>query len=141
MLIRWLGAFRGKGWKYSLSEVFEYELSCSKIKAAEDAVKGKSHIHQARIGLLVNKRAIVRKYQTDVWSEYDVHGNLRPSRGEYKTSSIHKECFVKPDYIGVVIKGRGEIKQEHLDACFALGLPVYRLFRNGTMVPYSREED
>lgn len=132
MVIRWLGAFRKKG---SITESLSWELSQSSVSAlaAERLSKGKSAIRHAKVGLLVKNSAVLRKYRSDVWSEY--RGNkLIKTRKEGCAYSDHTECWVRPDYIAVVVKGR--ISDTALQACHETGLDVLRLTRDGSLVAF-----
>ena len=131
MVIRWLGAFRKNG---SLVESLAWELNQTTVEAlaAEKLHKGRSAIHHARIGLLVANRAVLRRYHSDVWSEYKDNGKLVPTRKQGKAYSYHSECFVRPDYKAIVIKGK--ITEQALQACRDTGMTILRLTRDGRLV-------
>ena len=94
MFVRWMGAFGKKG---SLYSSLNWELlNCSKEVACEHLSKGKSSIHQSKVGLIIPKSAILKMYSGDVWSEYK-GDKLVPTRHirNYTHKQYH-ECFAKP---------------------------------------------
>jgi len=134
VVIRWLGAFRKKA---DLQASLTWELTQTELSAvaAEKLVKGCSAIYHARIGLLVANRAILRRYSSDVWSTYR-NGKLVPTRKEGKAWSEHTECFVRPIYKAIVVKGK--ITDQALQACLTISIaykiPFLRLTRDGKLV-------
>lgn len=130
MYIRWMGAFRKNG---SLSEAIAYELTRTTDVACEQLQKGISFVDHARVGLLVDPKAVYKRYSGDVWSEYDVAGNLSATRKGYQTNSRHRESFAKPVYTGLVIKNgslatlKYTARAEILSVHEQYALPVYRL--------------
>ena len=133
VVIRWLGAFGKVG---TLKESLSWEVSQTDrtALAAEKLRKGKSAITHARVGLLVKNRAILRRYNSDVWSVYNKRGRLKATRGEGQTESTHTECFVRPDYAAIVVKGK--ITDQALQACRDTGLELLRLTRDGRLIAY-----
>lgn len=131
MYIRWMGAFRKDG---SLSEAISYELSRTTDVACEQ-FKDKSLVEQARIGLLVDPKAVYKRFNGDVWSEYTVDGKLHTTRKGYEAKSEHKESFAHPVYTGIVIKNGSfstlsyAARQELLAVVAQHDLPVYRLVK------------
>lgn len=59
MYIRWMGAFRKNG---SLSEAIIYELTRNTNVACEQLQKGKSFVNFARVGLLIDPKAVYKRY-------------------------------------------------------------------------------
>ena len=131
MIIRWLGAF---GKSNSFSESLEWELSQKEKSAvaAEKLAKGKSFISHARVGLLFKNRAILRRYSSDVYSKYTDKGTLVTTRKEGVATSDHTECFVRPDYCAIVVKGA--VSKQVLRACFESKMDVLRLTRDRRLV-------
>ena len=131
MVIRWLGAFRKNG---SLEEALKWELNQTAVSAltAERLPKGRSAIHHARVGLLVKNSAVLRRFRSDVWSAYRENGKLYATRKQGVAYSQHTECWVKPKYLAIVVKGK--VSHEALQACIATGLDVLRLTRDGRLV-------
>jgi hypothetical protein len=115
MIIRWLGAFRKQGSLYS-ALVWEVTQTTRKHVAAERLQRGKSYIFHARVGLLIKNSAVVRRYRSDVWSEYTRTGALKKTRKEGKNWSGHTEVWARPVYIGVVLKDVRNISQSALQA-------------------------
>lgn len=100
--IRWLGAF---GHSDSLTESLNWELCENRREVAAEWYDG-SHafrgIKHTVVGLLIDKGAIIRRYNGDVWSE--VRGErLVPTRNS-NTSNLHSECFCTPKYRGIVVR-------------------------------------
>lgn len=140
MIIRWLGAFR-KGNSNGLLDSLKWEISQAdrSAVAAEQLVRGKSQIHHAKIGLLVKNRALLRKFSGDVWSEYDpITNKLIKTRHEHSAYSDHTECFVRPDYCGIVVKRGARMGAIETARAFAKshGLPLLRLTRDGRLVSF-----
>ncbi|MCW7076391.1 MAG: hypothetical protein OCU18_03755 [Candidatus Syntrophoarchaeum sp.] len=106
MVIRWLGAFntnrKNRGLYSALC--FEIEQSRRKHVAAERLRRGRSMIRHAKVGLLVRNSAIVKKFRSDVFSEYNRNGTLRKTRAQDVAWSGHTEVFCRPEYLGVVLK-------------------------------------
>ena len=104
--VRWLGAFARHS--TSLHESLQYELgkeSAHEEAACEWIKKGeRSHIHQ-KVGLLVPRHSIIRRFPGDVWSEYDEDGRLHTTQ---RPNRSHTECFLtrKNGFAGIVVKGR-----------------------------------
>jgi hypothetical protein len=140
MIIRWLGAFRKSNSNGLLdSLVWETSQNDRTALAAERLVKGKSRIHGSKIGLLVKNRSLLRKFSGDVWSEYDPDtGKLIKTRHEHSAYSSHTECFVRPDYCGIVVKRGARERATETARAFAQshGLPLLRLTRDGRLVSF-----
>lgn len=79
--------------------------------------------------------ALLRQYAHDVYSLYDAKGRLRATRAENKAESAHRECFIRPDYLAIVIKGT--VSELALQTCRATGRDMLRLTRDGRLVPMS----
>jgi len=109
MIVRWLGAF---DYRASLRESITWELTqkVRPVVAAERLRRGKSYIHHAKVGLLVANKAVVRRFTSDVWSVYR-RGKLIPTRKQAppqlaRQNDWHAECFVRPLFIALVVKGK-----------------------------------
>lgn len=132
MYIRWLGAFRKNG---SLSEAIAFETTRATDVACERLQNGKSFVNQARVGLLVDPKAVYKRFDGDVWSEYTSDGRLYTTRKGYEASSKHQEAFAKPVYTGIVIKNASfatlkyTARAEILAAHELYALPVYKLVK------------
>ena len=136
MYIRWLGCFRKNG---SLSEAIDFEFTRNTDVACEQLIKGKSKVHKARVGLLVDPSAVYKKFPGDVWSEYTVDGELHPTRKGYEALSEHREAFAHPVYTGLVIKDgsfdnlSGKARHQIISAVTRWNIPVYHLKANGKL--------
>lgn len=137
MLIRWLGAF---GKSEGLESSLQYELApASDLRCAEIIRKGNPSEIRAAVGLLVPNKALVRRYRSDVYAVRDGK-RLRQTRPEGAAYSKHAEAWVRPDYIGIVIKSReqsGTLSPATWEIIRATAtdhdLPVYRLTRAGEL--------
>lgn len=105
MYVRWLGAFRKSG-TLEESLTFEFsrknEVACEKIDN-----RGRSAIPFARVGLLIDPKAVLKHFKFDVWSEYREDGTLYSTRHSFDGKGIessHKEAWAMPVYTGIVLK-------------------------------------
>lgn len=102
--VRWLGAFRNGG---SLHGSLDFELNRNSTdEVAVEPFYKKSRVAHARVGLLVDKKAIVKEFSGDCWSEPTEEGKLQKTRNPREAKSTHREAWANPHYVGVVIKGR-----------------------------------
>lgn len=137
MIIRWLGAFCHRG---SLLDSLRWELTQTsrQVVAAEKLKKGRSLISHARVGLLVKNSALVRKYNSDVYSRYNKVGKLKKCRNEGEAFSSHTECWVKPYFVGIVVKNLNKILNKALCdivKCHEeFRIDVYQLTRDGKLI-------
>ena len=128
MYIRWLGSFRTNG---SLSESIDFEMS-RQTNVACEKFNRLSQV-RAKVGLLVDPSAVYKKFPSDVWSEYTPDGNLYHTSVWYDGKTKHKECFAKPIYTGLVIKGGFDLlknaarKQILVAIKEGFSLPIYNL--------------
>lgn len=126
--VRWLGAFRApkneSGERYSLLDSLLYEVrtphevACEPIgytngladaniywyQDSEDPTRQGSQVN-ARVGLLIDRSCITKKFRDDCWSEYDENNHLKKTRSG-KRCSNHSEAWTNasPVYTGLVIK-------------------------------------
>ena len=131
MIVRWLGAF---GRSKDLESSLEWELTQTEKTAvsAERLIKGKSFISHASVGLLVKNRAILRKFYSDMYSKYRKNGKLCATRRQNEAQSRHTECYVRADYVAIVIKK--QVSDDIVEICKKTGLDVLRLTRDGRLV-------
>lgn len=96
--VRWLGAFRRMG---TLHQSLNYELN-RRIdeEVAVERIDEKSFIDHARVGLLIDKKAVVKKFNGDCWSEYNVGGKLCKTR---RPTGLHREAWAHPAYTAIVV--------------------------------------
>lgn len=139
--IRWLGAFR-KG-KHSLYESIAFECSREDEVACEPLYVTKNHGDEfvysgvfAKIGVLINNKAVFKTYHHDCWSEYGNRQKGQDPTRLYATRinpwSNHAESWAhaKGAVIGIVVTGNiasysKDIKAQVSAAHKKLGLPVY----------------
>lgn len=108
MYIRWLGAFSGNNHTGSANSLldslsFELDRDAQQECCAEIIKKGVgSQISHARIGLLVDNKAVNRKFAGDVFSVKREDGKLQRTR---KPINTHTEAWVNPFFTAIVVKG------------------------------------
>ena len=103
--IRWLGAYRGRG-MYSLHDSLHWELEENNREVAAEwwdwkSCQAISRCVPARLGLLVKKGGIIKRYFGDCYSEYRENNRLVATRRGNDHES-HTECFVRPRYTAIV---------------------------------------
>lgn len=119
VIIRWMGAFRGK--RIPLNEAFPYEWSCEErtIAAAEllRPTKGRylSRIapFKANVGLVIDKGHVYRRFNYDCWSEpnktgTELHMGRKSRNAAPKGHKFwHTECWVNMPgaILGVAVFG------------------------------------
>lgn len=105
LLIRWLGAFRGRphGLETSLRwEICqrEREVSAERLEVYRNY---RVPIAESRIrswvGVGISPQAVIRGYRGDVWSFCDDEGRLHASRRAVRT---HSEFFCRPGYVNCI---------------------------------------
>ena len=140
MVIRWLGAY-GKG--KSLADSLSWELSQTerKVLSAEKLSKGHSRIG-CLVGLLTTNKAVVRRYNSDVYTVKKGHA-MRATRPE-GISTYHTEYLIRPCYKAIVVKYSRyqKISKQALQACLetskTYNLPILYLSKGGKLHPYQR---
>lgn len=136
MYVRWLGAFAKIS---TLSESISFEMTRTSEVACEH-FKTKSNIRRATVGLLVDPKAVTRRWNRDVWSEYEGdHLVATRKPWEAPSKSHHSECWTKPEYTGILIQGsfmdlKPYIRSELIKAVQNTQLPVYSL-KKGRLIP------
>jgi len=109
-VVRWLGAFKKESNLYS-SLKWELEQKERFELAAEPLVNGISAIHHSKIGLLVKRTAILKVFKGDCFSvKVGDTGKLKKTRNPRSAYSEHREAWVKPYYVGIVIQGWGYLR-------------------------------
>lgn len=110
-VIRWLGAFRhaqrGQG---GLHAALQFELSSPTREVAAEVIPTGwgSSIIRPRVGLLVAPTTVLRRFDSDVWSEIDcTNGRLRPTRGVGCANTEHREAFCLPVFEAIVVRNFG----------------------------------
>lgn len=132
--IRWIGAF---GHASDLASSLEWELTQHDREVAAEIVHGgQGTITHARIGLLVDKGAVIRAFPGDVWSVTREGGRLEATRQATGWHKNHTEAFCRPEYAAIVLKDhparfRPSVLKAVKDAAEKHGLPVIMLARNG----------
>jgi hypothetical protein len=136
MYVRWLGAFASQA---TLSESISFEMNRLSEVACEHFTK-KSNIQHSTVGLLVDPKAIIKRWTGDVWSEYEgIHLVATRKPWEAGKGSKHTECWAKPSYTGILIQGsfqdlKRNAREELRKAVSETGLPVYEL-KKGRLNP------
>ena len=135
MIVRWLGAFRSSP---SLMEALDWEMKNSSAEiAAEEFLYGNGAIRHARVGLLINKENVVRRFPGDVWSERGTNGRLIPTRHSFSVPGRHTEVFCKPGkFSAIVLKEHySRLKKEIQEAVYTASekynLPIVYINNRG----------
>lgn len=126
MVVRWLGAFRKRG---TLHESLAHELNRDPSeKVAADPRYRNKRVNHARVGLIVHNRAIRRKFNGDVWSEY-FNGTLNRTRAPQEVPESHGEAWVHPVYVAIAVNGKISKKSWKTVQWFSetYNLPIRRL--------------
>lgn len=135
LFVRWLGAFRAHGG--NLNDSLVYEMNRQDEVAAEIIDNSGSNIHHARVGLLVDEAAVIKKFNGDCWSEYDSNGRLyKTCNPRRNNNATWREAWVAPKYTGIVVKGKDlpkRITRTIVWASKEYGLPIYRLTKRGEL--------
>lgn len=137
MYVRWLGAFH-KSASSSISESVDFEMNRSSVAACEHLQKKKSYVW-ARVGLIISKEGIIRRFNHDVWSlpnEDDPESLIKTRDHAY---SSHHEAWCKPGFVtGIVTKIgwwtlRSKTRHAIEVAAKKYNLPVYFLSSKGVL--------
>ncbi|NLJ81284.1 MAG: hypothetical protein GX335_09705 [Firmicutes bacterium] len=145
LYIRWMGGFRRCG---NLHDSLQFELNrYASDEVAVEPIERDGQQVNAKVGLLVDKTAVVKHFAGDCWSEYDHHGQrLYKTRNPRAAATRHREAWASPVYVGIVVasgvyrdagegfqnlprKIRGTIRW-YADM---YNLPVYHLGQNGKL--------
>ena len=123
--VRWIGAF-GKG--STLSDSLNFEIyTCDRDVACEICKGYTSRISHAKIGLLLDNCAIIKKFNGDCWSKNN-NGMLYMTRNP-KYASRHLEAWARPNYKGIVVKSVRKVSTEAFRQILAFveetGIKVY----------------
>ena len=138
MYIRWLGAFKKES--RNILDSVDYEMHRSSVSACEHLQKKNKSYVWARVGLMIDKEGIIRKFDHDVWSVPD----RKDSESLVKTrdhahGSLHHEAWCKPGFVtGIVTKVgwwtlRPKTRKEITIAAKKYNLPVYFLSSKGVL--------
>lgn len=143
MYIRWLGAFNAHGHQYTLLDSLRFEFTRTTPVACESIGREKlSSINHAKVGLLLDSKAVYRRFESDCWSVYTDDGNLKNTRVLPKyLKGQHTEAWATPGpgYIkGIVTKRpwwnlQGKNRKAIRTFAAEKGLPVYFLNAAGQL--------
>ena len=108
MYIRWLGAFH-KSASNGISESIDFEMSRTSVAACEHLQKKNKSYIWARVGLVIAKEGIIRKFDHDVWSlpDSDDPDYLKKHR-DHAVFSKHHEAWCKPGFVSGIVTKIGE---------------------------------
>lgn len=135
-IVRWLGAFGSHG---TLGESLSFELTRppSDEVCAEPVRGGRSLITHAKIGLLVKRQAVKKRFKADVWSVLDGAGRLVKTRKPCSgTAPGHQEAWCAPVYVALVVdEAGGKLSPSAYAEVFAASskfkLPVLAINQHG----------
>lgn len=138
MYVRWLGAFKKES--RNILDSVDYEMHRSSVAACEHLQKKNKSYVWARVGLMIAKEGIIRKFDHDVWSVPD----RKDSESLVKTrdhahGSLHHEAWCKPGFVtGIVTKVgwwtlRPKTRKEITNAAEKYNLPIYFLSSKGVL--------
>jgi hypothetical protein len=137
LMIRWLGAFRHHSSNLNQSMIYELNRSLSDEVAAEIIGNDGSKIHKAKVGLLLSREAVKKTFNGDCWSEYvEETGKLHKTRNPRSANSDHREAWVLPQYVGIVVRGSDmprRITRTLKWVSKEYNLPIYRLNKKGEL--------
>ena len=138
MYVRWLGAFKIES--RNIIDSIDFEMSRSSVAACEHLQKKNKSYVRARVGLMIAKEGIIRRFDHDVWSVPD----RKDSESLVKTrdhahGSLHHEAWCKPGFVtGIVTKVgwwtlRPKTRKEITLAAEKYNLPIYFLSSKGVL--------
>ena len=138
MYVRWLGAFKKES--RNILDSVDYEMHRSSVAACEHLQKKNKSYVWARVGLMIDKEGIIRKFDHDVWSVPD----RKDSESLVKTrdhayGSKHHEAWCKPGFVtGIVTKVgwwtlRPKTRKDITKAAEKYSLPIYFLSSKGVL--------
>ena len=138
MYVRWLGAFKIES--RNIIDSIDFEMSRSSVAACEHLQKKNKSYVWARVGLMIAKEGIIRRFDHDVWSvpDRDNHESLVKTR-DHAHGSLHHEAWCKPGFVtGIVTKVgwwtlRPKTRKEITIASRKYNLPIYFLSSKGVL--------
>ena len=138
MYVRWLGAFKKES--RNILDSVDYEMHRSSVAACEHLQKKNKSYVWARVGLMIDKEGIIRKFDHDVWSIPDRKNSesLVKTR-DHAHGSLHHEAWCKPGFVtGIVTKVgwwtlRPKTRKEITIAAEKYNLPIYFLSSKGVL--------
>ena len=138
MYVRWLGAFKKES--RSILDSIDFEMSRTSVGACEHLQKKNKSYVWARVGLMIAKEGIIRRFDHDVWSvpDRDDHESLVKTR-DHAHGSLHHDAWCKPGFVtGIVTKVgwwtlRPKTRKEITIAAEKYNLPVYFLSSKGVL--------
>ena len=139
MDVRWMGAFH-KTSIISLDECIDFEMHRTSVGACAHLQKKNKSYVWARVGLIISKEGIIRKFDHDVWSLPDSSDpeSLIKTR-DHAWNCKHHEAWCKPGFvIGIITKiGWWTLRQKTRHdieiAAKKYNLPIYFLSSKGVL--------
>ena len=124
----------------NIIDSIDFEMSRSSVAACEHLQKKNKSYVWARVGLMIAKEGIIRRFDHDVWSvpDRDNHESLVKTR-DHAHGSLHHEAWCKPGFVtGIVTKVgwwtlRPKTRKEITIAARKYNLPVYFLSSKGVL--------
>lgn len=138
MYIRWLGAFKKES--RNILDSIDFEMTRTSVGACEHLQKKNTSYVRARVGLMIAKEGIIRRFDHDVWSipDRNDHESLVKTR-DHAHGSLHHEAWCKPGFVnGIVTKIgwwtlRPNTRKEITKAAEKYNLPIYFLSSKGVL--------
>lgn len=135
MVIRWIGAF---GKASSLADALDWELGINAREVAAEHIRGgNGRVAHARVGLLVDRRAVIKTFPGDVWSVVGKDDKLHATRYACDILSCRQhEAFCRPVYRAIVLKEhparmKPSVMHAVAEAAKKFALPVIWIDRKG----------
>ena len=138
MYVRWLGAFKIES--RNIIDSIDFEMSRSSVAACEHLQKKNKSYVWARVGLMIAKEGIIRRFDHDVWSvpDRDNHESLVKTR-DHAHGSLHHEAWCKPGFVTGIVTKVGwwtlhpKTRKEITIAARKYNLPIYFLSSKGVL--------
>ena len=138
MYIRWLGAFKKES--RNILDSIDFEMARTSVAACEHLQKKNTSYVRARVGLMISKEGIIRRFNHDVWSipDRDDHESLVKTR-DHAHGSLHHEAWCKPGFVtGIVTKVgwwtlRPKTRKDITKAAEKYDLSIYFLSSKGVL--------
>ena len=138
MYIRWLGAFKKES--RNILDSIDFEMARTSVAACEHLQKKNTSYVRARVGLMISKEGIIRRFNHDVWSipDRNDHESLVKTH-DHAHGSLYHEAWCKPGFVtGIVTKVgwwtlRPKTRKDITKAAEKYDLSIYFLSSKGVL--------